>query len=1033
MFRRLNKRAALTAVLVVAVAGVALAVLDSTRALPESEPNGTVATADPIDVSPPGEFVEGTISPAGDVDIFSFAGSNGDRIWALVDSGNQTASPDSVLALLNAAGGVIISDNDSGTGTGGDDADTGEASLLAGETLGATATFHLRVTEDGSNAIIDPYVLYAVQTDPDGADEDENNDDMDEAQGIIGASGETAVIDGQLNDDDWFSVEAQAGDRIFVAVRNQGDLDITVTIWDEEDPIATADSTGDNDDEGLAIIAPVTGTYFIELAEDDSAARAEDEGSDDASGEDGDSDVTSGEAEDSDAARGDPDTDYLLMATNLGTAATPTPTPTSTNTPTPTATNTPTPTATNTPTPTATNTPTPTATETPTPTATETPTPTATETPTPTATATNTPTPTATATNTPTPTATNTPTPTATATNTPTPTATPTPLPNDLSIEKQGPAEIPAGEQFDYVITVTNNGSSTVTEFEVTDTLPSGGTVGTIDINPDPDSGSCDNTVFCDLELTLDPGDTATITIPFAFAPDTEDGSEHENTATVSSANDPEGDNNEDSVTTTVVREADLEVTKTANREILFGEDFTDFQVTVTNNGPSIATNVVLTDILPPGFDDWFFHSLNLDYNCSEEDGTITCARLTAMDPGEEDFFSIHVAFTWGTPNGDLVNTASVESVNTADEGDPSNATADPDLTNNSDSASVRYITPLLFSLGPTVTSTIPAYGTGAALPVADEDIIAFDGFEFSILWDGSDVGIGAKLDAFAFTTLLNIGAERGLDSVEGMDILMSFSQNMTIPAQFAVGGTKLVVADADIVVFHPESLGSTTEGLFELFFDASDIGLTTVNEDIDAIDIDWDFNSGDRGFQLIDLFISTEGTFSASGQTGLDEDIFVCTDLQQGPDTACASYEKAFDGSDVGLGSDSEDVNALAALFDQELGCSVRGDCAGRGGSFDHFADLMLVTKGIFSVTQTGPPPIVNGANEDVLICFDAVLGVPTECGGFAVYFDGSDFGLATKELMNIEFEFFLFDEVICSDQQAFGRAGLRGSFFCD
>ena len=46
-------------------------------------------------------------------------------------------------------------------------------------------------------------------------------------------------------------------------------------------------------------------------------------------------------------------------------------------------------------------------------------------------------------------------------------------------------------------------------------------------------------------------------------------------------------------------------------------------------------------------------------------------------------------------------------------------------------------------------------------------------------------------------------------------------------------------MADEDLVAFHPTSLGATTLGTFRLFFDGSDIGLTPgSSENIDAVDV---------------------------------------------------------------------------------------------------------------------------------------------------------------------------------------------------
>jgi hypothetical protein len=43
-------------------------------------------------------------------------------------------------------------------------------------------------------------------------------------------------------------------------------------------------------------------------------------------------------------------------------------------------------------------------------------------------------------------------------------------------------------------------------------------------------------------------------------------------------------------------------------------------------------------------------------------------------------------------------------------------------------------------------------------------------------------------------------------------------------------------VDDSDIVCFVPSSLGATTAGAFVFHFDGSDVGLTTDDEDVDAI-----------------------------------------------------------------------------------------------------------------------------------------------------------------------------------------------------
>ena len=101
---------------------------------------------------------------------------------------------------------------------------------------------------------------------------------------------------------------------------------------------------------------------------------------------------------------------------------------------------------------------------------------------------------------------------------------------------------------------------------------------------------------------------------------------------------------------------------------------------------------------------------------------------------------------------------------------------------------------------------------------------------------------------------------------------------------------------------FVPTSTGNTTAGAFEWYFDASDVGLSTNDEDIDAIGFTADGK----------LVISTLGTVSVTGVSGDDEDLLVFTATQLGQTTS-GTWAMYFDGSDVGLStSTNEDVNGV-------------------------------------------------------------------------------------------------------------------------
>src|SRR4029077_6950181 len=145
-----------------------------------------------------------------------------------------------------------------------------------------------------------------------------------------------------------------------------------------------------------------------------------------------------------------------------------------------------------------------------------------------------------------------------------------------------------------FTITATNNGPSNATGVQVTDVLPAGLTyvssvpsAGTYNAGTGLwDIGALANAANATLSITA----TATGTSPVV------------NTATKTAEDqtDPVAGNNSAAVTVTG-QAADIAVAKIVdNATPNLGTNVT-FTVTVTNNGPSNATGVVVTDLLPAG------------------------------------------------------------------------------------------------------------------------------------------------------------------------------------------------------------------------------------------------------------------------------------------------------------------------------------------------------------------------------------------------------------------------------------------------
>lgn len=260
----------------------------------------------------------------------------------------------------------------------------------------------------------------------------------------------------------------------------------------------------------------------------------------------------------------------------------------------------------------------------------------------------------------------------------------------DLSITKTdtGFDPVVAGNTLVYTVTATNNGPSDAVGVVVTDTLPSDVTldsapgcteapVGTLTCNVGALAAG-DNAAFT-VTVTVDPGATGTLS----------------NIASVSATTpDPDTMNNMVTETTTVDTSADLSITKTDTGfdPVVAGNTLV-YTVTATNDGPSDATGVVVTDMLPSEV------VLDSAPGCTEAPvGTLTC-NVGTLAVGDNAAFTVTVTVDSGT-SGTITNTASVSS-----------STADPDNGNDSTSedteVTIDDVEP------PTVTNVDTVQGTG--------------------------------------------------------------------------------------------------------------------------------------------------------------------------------------------------------------------------------------------------------------------------------------------------------------------------------
>ena len=251
-------------------------------------------------------------------------------------------------------------------------------------------------------------------------------------------------------------------------------------------------------------------------------------------------------------------------------------------------------------------------------------------------------------------------------------------------------------------------------------------------------------------------------------------------------------------------------------------------------------------------------------------------------------------------------------------------------VTKNDDS--IYLPTP---SQGENIYLSSSTNGNVDGLAFQDEDILMYNtnSGQWRTYFNGSDVGVTNDVNGF---TMLSSGA-----------ILLTFDTETMVPSLGSVD-------DSDIVQFTPNALGGGMAGTFSLYFDGSDVGLTTDGEDIDAIAIAADGK----------LVISTIGNYDVADAAGADEDLFVFTATSLGADTS-GSWARYVDGADVGLGDDNSE-NIYGSWIDDETG------------------HIYLTTNGSFSVND------VDGDGADIFVCAPDVTGDMVACG-FKLYWDGS------------------------------------------
>jgi large repetitive protein len=291
------------------------------------------------------------------------------------------------------------------------------------------------------------------------------------------------------------------------------------------------------------------------------------------------------------------------------------------------------------------------------------------------------------------------------------------PQPADLAVTKTNPGGLTAGTTGTYTITVTNNGPGVAGgPITVTDALPAG-----LSFQPLGSSQACSAVaavVTCTTAGPLASGGSVPFTVAVDVAASVPAGAQRANTAQVTGpTTDPSAGNNSSTATTAVTTSADLAVAKSAPATVTAGTNLT-YAITVTNNGPSDAQAVAVTDTVPANTT--FVSATPSAGSCSGT-ATVTCT-IPTLASGASVSISLVVSVGSGVSSGtSITNTATADGT-----------TPDPNDANDSATA------------GTTVTTAtdLAVSKTAPATAIAGTDL----GYTVNVTNNGPSIAQGVSL-----------------------------------------------------------------------------------------------------------------------------------------------------------------------------------------------------------------------------------------------------------------------------------------------
>ena len=481
----------------------------------------------------------------------------------------------------------------------------------------------------------------------------------------------------------------------------------------------------------------------------------------------------------------------------------------------------------------------------------------------------------------------------------------------DLEIAKAPSVTSPnIGEVITYTVTVTNNGTSDATGVAITDVVPNGLQIITVN---NGGLQSSNTITWSGLAVSAAAGNTIDVTYTAeVLSPGI--GVSYDNVAEISASDqyDPDSDPTSDSgtddngdgiadddevVSTIIPQVSDLSITKAVSTGTPNVGESVTFTVTVNNAGPAVATNVSIQDVLPVGYSGVTGIS-NGGLETAAGSGIIDWT-LASVPLGDTDLtFSVTVDAPTGTAD-EYLNAVAITG---SDQYDPdSDPTSDSDTDDNgdgiadddedtvgvviqqSDLSIVKAISNPTPNVGELVTFTITVSNAGPniATGVAISDVVP-NGYTIGTI-NNSGVPTGSTID----WTLLTVPNNNGSISVSyeatvlapGTGIIYTNNAAITASDQYDPDSDPTSDADTDD---NSDGIADDDETSVTPVINQADLSLVKIVVDNDVTplvgtEITFEirvFNDGPQdatGVEVVDLlpsgydfvlFSSTTGTY---------------------------------------------------------------------------------------------------------------------------------------------------------------------------